>query len=385
MLRLGLLLISIGLCTGCGMLNTYLAGADNALPPAELKSIDQPITIQKLWDSQVGSGTNGNFVKLTPALEVNRIYAAGRQGTVMALEADNGESIWEVDTELPISAGVGLGDGLVLVGTDEGEVVALHAKDGKEAWRAQVSSEVLATPRTAGGVVVVRTVDGKFIGLNARNGERLWVYVHTVPVLTLRGTAAPLLAQGVAITGLDTGRLLVLSLSNGVPLWEKTIAPPSGRTELDRLVDIDAEPRVVNDKLYVAAYQGNITAIDLRNGNTLWSRNFSSHTGLEVDNQQVYFADDNDAIWSLDRRTGGTLWKQTALTGRELITPVVSGNYVLVGDFEGYVHWLDKSNGKIVGRARADDESIGVAPLVRGDIAFVLSEGGKLSAFQVQG
>ncbi len=383
MIRTILPLLLMLLSSGCSWIGSYLAGTDNSTPPAELVAIAQPIPIQKLWDAQVGSGAGKAFIKLAPAVGQGRVYAAGHDGNVVALDAETGRALWTVDTGLELSAGVGLGDGLVLAGTGKGQVVALRQQDGGEAWRAQVSSEILATPRAAEGVVVVRAVDGKFTGLDARSGERLWVYSHTVPVLTLRGTAAPLLAQGVAVTGLDTGKLLVLSLHDGVPRWERTITPPKGRTELERLVDIDSEPRVMDGILYVTAYQGNVTAIDLRTGNTLWSRDFSSYAGLDVDAQQVYITDASDAVWALDRRNGSALWKQAELTGRSLSAPVVSDAYVVVGDFEGYLHWLAKDDGKLVGRVRADSKGIAVAPVVRGNTLYVLGKSGTLSAFRV--
>ena len=377
--------VLILLSSGCSWINSYLAGADNAPPPAELRPIEQSITIQKLWETRVGSGTGGAFIKLSPVIDQDRVYAASHDGRVAALDAASGRVLWEVKTGLPITAGVGLGDGLVLVGTGKGQVIALREEEGEEAWRAQVSSEILAAPRAAEGVVVVRTVDGQFTGLDARTGARLWGYTYTVPVLTLRGTAPPLLAQGVALAGLDTGKLLVLSLNDGTPVWEKTISPPRGRTELERLVDIDAEPRVVDSHLFVAAYQGNITAIDLRNGNTLWSRDFSSHAGLDVDTQRVYVADASDAVWALDQGNGSALWKQAELAGRTLSAPVASDHYVVVGDSQGYLHWLDKDDGKVVGRVRADGRGITVAPAVHRDTLYVLGDGGTLGAFQVGG
>jgi outer membrane protein assembly factor BamB len=382
-------LLSVSLllsCTGCGWINSYLAGSDNVAPPTELQPIVDSIPLQKLWDVNVGKGAEGAFVKLVPVVQAGRIYAASHNGLVLAVDANDGKVIWEIDTDLSITAGVGFVDDLVLVGTDEGQVVALQAADGEEAWRARASSEILAVPQGAEGVVVVRTIDGRFVGLDTNTGEQLWIYTYTVPALTLRGTAAPLLAQGVAITGLDTGKLLVLSLQDGTPVWEKRIAPPQGRTELERLVDIDAEPRVVDSVLYIVTYQGNVTAIDLRNGNTLWSRDFSSYSGLDVDTQQVYITDDNDTVWALDRRNGGTLWKQTALNRRSLSTPVtVDGSYVVVGDFEGYLHWLDATDGSLVGRVRADKEGIAAAPVFRNNTLYVLSNGGTLSAFQLKG
>jgi outer membrane protein assembly factor BamB len=383
MRRLVLLLTLILLSSGCSWINAYLAGSDNTLPPAELAPIEQPITIQRLWEAEVGSGTGKTFIKLLPVVDQGRVYAAGHKGDVIALDADSGKSIWKVDTKLSISSGVGVGDGLVLVGTEKGLVLALHQEDGEEAWRSQVSSEILAAPRAEEGVVVVRSVDGKFTGLDSRSGERLWVYSYTEPVLTLRGASSPLLVAGLAIAGLENGKLLALSLRDGTPKLERTIAQPRGRTELERLVDIDSEPHIAENVLYVTAYQGNITAIDLRNGNTLWSRDFSSYAGLNVDALRVYVADNEDAVWALDRRNGGALWKQSGMMGRKLSAPVTSEDYVVVGDFEGYLHWLTKEDGKVVGRVQVDSKGIAAAPIVQGDTLYVLGKSGVLSAFRV--
>ncbi|MCP5424505.1 MAG: outer membrane protein assembly factor BamB [Gammaproteobacteria bacterium] len=383
MRRLAFVCVALLLISGCGAINRYLAGSDNSLPPADLVPIDDPIAIQELWNKRVGSGTEGNFISLKPVVAEGAVFAASYDGIVSALDADSGAELWEKDTDLDITAGVGVGDGLVLVGTGDGVVLALAQSNGEERWRAQVSSEILATPRSASGVVVVRTGDGKFTGLDARSGERLWVYSHTVPALTLRGAAAPLLDQNVAVAGLDTGKLLVLSLRDGKLVWEKTIAPPQGRTELDRLVDIDTEPRVVNGVLFVAAYQGNITAIDIRSGNTLWTRDFSSHAGLDADTSGIYIVDENDSVWAIDLHNGNALWQQPELKGRRLSAPVISDDYVVVGDFEGYLHWLRKDNGRIVGRVRADSDGLKEAPISRNGRLYVLGEGGRLSVFQL--
>lgn len=373
-------LLFLALIAGC----SWFGSSDNSIPPAELKTIAQPITVQQLWETRVGSGTENQFIRLIPALADGRIYAASHDGTVMALDALNGQRLWEVATKLPISGGVGLmlDPGLVLVGTDKGQVVALRQEDGQEAWRSQVSSEILAPPRGAAGIVVVHTGDGKFTGLDARSGERRWAYTHALPALSLRGAAPSLLTHNLIITGLATGKLLVLSLDKGLPVTEKTIAAPRGRTEIERLVDIDSEPKIFDDILYLVAYRGSIAAMDMRNGNLVWNREISSYAGLDVDNQQVYVSDETDAVLALDRRNGGTFWKQSELTGRRLSAPAASTDYVVVGDFEGYLHWLSKDSGRIVGRVRAAGQGIIAPPLAAGNIVFALGKNGALSAFR---
>lgn len=376
-------LLILILSAGCSTISGWFGGSDHSIPPAELKPIAQPVRVQQLWETRVGAGADHQFIRLTPALIDGRIYAASYDGVVMALDALSGQQQWEIATRLPISGGVGVSDdGLALVGTRKGEVIALRQDNGQEAWRAQVSSEVLAPPRAASGIVVVRTIDGKFTGLDSRSGQQRWVYTHAMPALSLRGNAPPLMTRELVIAGLDSGKLLVLSLAKGLPLTEKTVAAPHGRTEIERLIDIDAEPKAFGDTLYLAAYRGSVAAINMRDGNLVWSRNLSSHAGLDVDARQVYVSDDADAVLALDRAAGGTFWKQAEMTGRRLSAPAATTDHVVVGDFEGYLHWLRKEDGLIVGRIRATSQAIIAPPVVAGDIVFVQSQGGTLGAFR---
>ena len=379
MIRRLFLLLFVVFSTGC----SWFGGSDNSIPPAKLQDIAQPVGVRQLWETQVGSGAKNQFIRLTPALADGRLYAASFDGLVMALDALSGQRLWETATGLPITGGVGGSDnGLALVGTNKGQVVALRQDNGQEAWRAQVSSEVLAPPRAASGIVVIRTGDGKFTGLDARTGERRWVYAPAMPALSLRGVAPPVVTRKLVIAGLETGKLLVLSLDKGLPITEKTIAPPRGRTEIERLIDIDAEPKIFGENLYLAAYRGNVAALDMRGGNLLWNREVSSYAGLDVDERQVYISDDADAVLALDRRTGGTLWRQAELTGRRLSAPVATRDHVVVGDFEGYLHWLSKDSGKIVGRIRAAGKAIVAPPFAAGDTVFIQGQGGALGAFR---
>lgn len=377
--RLFPLLFLIILSAGC----SWFGGSDNSIPPAKLQDIAQPVGVRQLWETQVGSGAKDQFIRLTPVLADGRLYAASFNGVVLALDALSGQRLWETATQLPISGGVGVSDnGLVLVGTNKGQVIALRQDSGQEAWRAQVSSEVLAPPRATSGMVVVRTGDGKFTGLDARTGERRWMYAPAMPALSLRGSAPPVVTRTLVIAGLETGKLLVLSLDKGLPVTEKTIAPPRGRTEIERLIDIDAEPKIFGEYLYLVAYRGSVAAVDMRSGNLLWNRELSSYAGLDVDEGQVYVSDDTDAVLALDRRSGGTLWRQAELTGRRLSAPVATRDHVVVGDFEGYLHWLSKDSGRIVGRIRAAGKAIVAPPLAAGDTVFVQGQSGALGAFR---
>ena len=376
----GIIAFALG---GCSQVNSLLVGTDNALPPTELGTIEATVNPQARWQAQVGDGSDQQTLALVPAVAGNRVFAASYDGVVVAFDTATGSTVWQAATGLPISAGVGLSADLVLFGTEEGEVVALDRGTGNPIWQVPVPSEVLAVPKVDEGVVVVRTIDGSFTGLDVADGNRLWLYAQPVPALTLRGLAAPVLARGVAIAGLDTGKLMVLSLSDGRLVWDRTVAPPRGRTELDRLVDIDAEPQLIDNALYVSAYQGNVAAIDLQTGETEWRHELSSHAGLDVDDQRVYVTDDDDVIWALDRNSGEVLWQQDALKGRRLTAPVIVNGTVVAGDFEGYLHWLQREDGQLAGRLRVDKTAITVKPVVADDSVYVLNQNGTLSAVRI--
>lgn len=376
---IGLMVLAI---SGCSWIGGPWAETDNAIPPAPLSSIDNPLPVQRIWSMDLGAGQRGGFVQLEPATDGRRVYAVSHRGRVVAADARTGEVAWQVDTGLTASAGVGVGDGLVLVAGNRGEVVALRADAGEESWRRQMSSEVLAPPVSAAGVTVVRSIDGRFTGLDARSGEPLWSYSYTMPVLTVRGSSRPLVGQGLVLSGLENGRVLALDLASGAALFERALATPRGRTDLERMVDLDSTPRVVGNMLYITGYRGNVSALDLSDGNVRWARNISSHAGLDADTARVYVSDDDSRVLALDAVTGATMWQQDALIGRRLTAPAVVGRYLVVGDLEGYVHWLDATSGRVVGRVRADDQAVLAAPRVVDGTVFVQGQGGRLTALR---
>lgn len=365
--------------SGC----SWLRGDDNTDPPAELTEIQTKVKLQQLWHKDVGTDIDEQYLKLRPAIDGGRVFAADAKGRVTAYDEATGNEIWEVKTDIAISSGVGVGEGLVVVGSSEAQIVALDWRDGHEVWRTEVSSEVLSIPGANQGIVVIQSVDGKLTGLKASDGARVWVYERSVPVLSLRGTSSPVLVQGAVIAAGDNGKLAVVDLARGLVGWETSIAVPHGRSELERMVDIDSPPQVWGGTLYAVTYQGRVAAVEGNSGRILWARDMSSAVGLGVDFSNVYVTDDNSEVWALERDNSGSVWKQDKLKRRALTAPVAIGNYVAVADFEGYVHVLSRTNGEIVGRERADSKGVFAPLVVDGDTLFVYGNSGTLSAYKI--
>ncbi len=384
--RLGRALVATTalLAAGCSPGGWFSSGTPNVEPPAPLTEYEPSVRATTVWSRDVGASAGRRFLRLRPAVMGERVFAAERDGDVSAYEIASGEPIWETATDTPIAGGPGVGEGLVLLGTSDGEVLALQADSGDIAWRRRVSSEVLAAPAAAEGVVVVRTQDGKLTGFAASDGTRLWVYDRSVPALSLRGTSAPVVAAGAVVAGFDSGLLVALALKDGQLLWESRIATPSGRSELERLVDIDADPVIADNLIYVVTYQGRVAAVDLTSGQVLWRRDMSSHAGLGVSRRNLFVTDDQSFVWAVDRENSASLWRQDKLARRALTPPAVFGEHVVVGDFEGWVHFLDREDGRLAGRHRVDGDGLATAPVVVGDLLLVYGRGGTLSALRVE-
>lgn len=376
------LLASIALA-GCGG-GSWFGSSDNREPPMELVEFSPSATFTEVWSTDVGSGAGKRYLKLTPAVANGRVFAADVDGDVQAFDLAGGERLWETDTDRRISGGPGAGDGLVLVGTIDGEVVALEAETGEQRWVARVSSEVLSAPVASDGIVVVRTHDGKLEGLDSGSGERLWVYDRTVPALSLRGTSAPVLGGDAVIAGFDSGRVVSLALRTGQLLWESRVAVARGRSELERLVDIDADPVLDGGELFVVTFQGQVASLDRLGGELLWQRDMSSHAGLAVGGRSVYLTDEDSQVWGLDRDSGASLWRHEDLQRRALTQPAALRGAVLVGDFEGYIHALDATDGRLLSRIRVDSNGVVTAPLVVDDFVVIYGRGGNLSVLRLE-
>lgn len=357
---------------------------DNIEPPAELVEFTPTASVNEVWSRGLGEGEEKLGLRQHPVLADGRVYAANLEGRVYAIDAATGNELWNVETELRLSGGPGYGEGTVAIGSLDGDVIALNPDNGSERWRAKVSSEVVATPAVGSGIVVVRANDGRMYGFGATDGERKWVYDRGLPSLTLRGNSAPLIAGGAVFAGYDNGQVVALRLEDGIQQWEQTVAVGEGRTEIDRMVDIDGEVIVDGPEVFAAAYNGQVLAIAVEGGRPLWNRELSAHTGLALAGDKILVSDSDGTVWALDRASGSALWKHEGLAHRWLTTPAIQGDYAVVGDLEGYLHWLSLADGTQAARERLSRDPIRATPQVSDGVLYAVSTDGELAAYRLQ-
>ena len=349
--------------------------------PAKLVNFRESLSVQRLWSTTIGGTKPVMRLGLAPAVSDSIVYVAGYAGDVFALRLNDGKQLWRSTTKASLSGGPGVGNSLVVVGSSKGEVIALELSTGTTRWKAFVAGEVLAAPAVGDSAVVVRTVDGRLVGLDLTDGHELWREEQQIPRLTLRGTAAPVIVGNAAIAGFDNGRVLAVEAQTGAILWESLVSPARGRTELERLVDIDSAVRIAGADVLVAGFQGRVTMLDLNSGQTWWSREISSYRGLAVDDDLVYISGTDGALIALRRRSGIEVWRQDALKLRSLSAPSVVGTYVAIADFEGIIHWVDASNGVFVARTKSSGR-VSNAPVVSEGVLVLQDDEGHVTAFR---
>jgi len=385
--------------TGCATIKNLFNDVkkENIEPPTPLTELTPTLNVQKLWSDRVGKGAGKSGARMLPAYADGKIYAAGVDGTIAAIDATSGHTLWQKHlgerhgfilhrgkNSLRWAGGPSVNGDLLVVGSLEGSVRALDAGTGAERWHMQVSSEVIAPPAIADGVVVVRTNDGRLYGLDAADGSRKWVYDRaTVPVLSLRGNAAPRIADGVVYAGEDNGKVVALHLTEGNALWEQSLSPGEGRSEIQRLQDIDGTVAVANGVVYASGYHGQVAALIAQTGRPLWTHELSGYTGVAIAPTQIYVANADADVWALDLRTGASAWKQEGLKYRWVSEAAAQGDYVVLGDQEGYVHWLAGTDGKFAARVRLSKNPIQSAPVVVGDMVYVEDIDGEIGAWRI--
>lgn len=343
---------------------------DNSEPPATLVEITKTAALRVLHEIEYSSNSS-QYERIIPLELENDIVFTDSKGLVTVFNKTDFNIRWQKELNVNFSSAIGGNDNIYLLATRSGEVIALNPADGKILWRVKVSSEVLARPVVSDGTIIVKTVDGQLTALKAENGKEKWIYQREVPALSVRGNSTPLLMQDKIITGLDNGKLAVINLDSGQLFWEKTITIPHGRSEIDRLVDIDADLLVSGSIVYIGGFQGKITALDLQSGDFLWTKKMSVTKNMTLEDNKLYITDDKSIVWALDAATGASIWKQDVFSFRKLTSPVVMGDYLLLGDFQGYLHVIAKADGHQVTRLQVDEAGVDADPIVIKDKIYV--------------
>ncbi|WP_432696497.1 outer membrane protein assembly factor BamB [Marinobacterium sp. YM272] len=363
---------------GCG-----LWGGPDEVEPAALVDFDAEKNVSVLWSAQVGDGPGLGYHQFEPAIGNSRVFAADNEGEVVAIDQASGEKLWDVELDLPLSGGVGFGFGSVVVATENGEVIVLDATTGEERWRSRVASEVVAQPQVNADLVVVQVINGQVSAFDRVTGEHRWTYDSQIPQLSLRGTGAPVVTDQVTLTGFANGKLLAIDNRSGNAVWEQRIALAEGRSELERIVDVDGRPLIVNGTVYVTSYQGRLVALNPYGPRIVWSRDYSSYRGLASGFGNIYAVSADDKVDAFDAGSSASVWQQPALLNRRLTSPAELNNTVVVGDSEGYLHFMSQIDGHFVARYNFDSSGIYSDPLVVDDVLYVLSNDGRLAALKL--
>ncbi|GKX51316.1 outer membrane protein assembly factor BamB [Budvicia aquatica] len=381
-------LLSVTMLSGCSL----FGGEEDVVKMSPLPKVDNQFSPNKVWSTSVGSGIGEYYSHLRPSWQDGRIYAADRDGMVKAMDADTGKQIWKTNVvdknyffsstkSAMLSGGVTAAGNHVYVGSENAIVYALNKDDGSIAWKTTVAGEAMSRPVVDGGLVLIHTTNGMLQGLNVEDGSIKWTANLDMPLLSLRGESAPATAHGAAVVGGDNGRVNAVLLDQGQLIWQQRISQPSGATEIDRLSDVDSTPIILDNVIYAIGYNGSFTALDLRSGQILWKRDMGSVNDFFIDSGKIYLVDQNDRVVALDINGGAILWTQSDLLHRGLTAPVIFNGYVVVGDAEGYLHWMDSASGYFVAQHKVDGDGFLSSPIVAGDRLVIQARGGYVYSF----
>ncbi len=381
-LRLGL---------GCAFLSALImaGGCSSDKPPGWVGVKNEPADLVSFNETArfqvrlIGSVGDLGESPLQPALAKDAIYAVSGNGSLVRFDVATGRQAWRVDSEIKVSGGVGSGEGLVLIGSDKGDVLA-YDEAGKLRWKGKVSSEVLGVPQAADGVVIVRSGDGRIAGLDASTGKRLWIYERSTPALVVRSHAGVTIQRGVAYAGFAGGRLVAMKIRTGEVMWEVAVSQPRGNTELERISDITSNPVVDDEQACAISFQGRVACYDIGQGTPLWGRDMSSDKGMALLRKYLYVTDANGSVIVLDKTSGITMWKNDQLLMRGVTAPAVLANLVVVGDYQGYLHGLNREDGNYVARVQLDGGAIRTAPIQMDDGLLVQTQSGDLYSVSVR-
>lgn len=381
-------LISLALLSGCSWFNRE----EDVVTMSPLPQVNNQFQPTEVWSRSVGDGTGEIYSNLRPTWQDNRVFAADRYGVVKAMDIDTGKELWSVNLSektgffshnLPalLSGGVAVADNRVYIGSEKAQVYALNGDDGSVVWQSKVAGEALSMPVVSDGLVLIHTGNGMLQALNQADGTLKWTVNLDMPPLTLRGESAPTPAFGAAIIGGDNGRVSAVMLAQGQMIWQQRISHISGSTEIDRLSDVNVSPIVLNNVVYALAYNGNLAAMELRSGQILWQREIGSVNDIIVDGGHIYVADQTGKVMALDMQNGTTQWTQSDLQYRNLTSPVLFDGYLVIGDAEGYLHWLNSDDGRFVAQNKVDSSGLQATPVVAGGKLLIQARNGEVYAY----
>jgi outer membrane protein assembly factor BamB len=390
LLAVALLTLGLGACSATDE-------EDEATKVAELTEINEVFKAKKLWESSVGNGVSNYFSRIKPSVAYGKLYTANRDGDVIAFGLEKGEELWSTDlSDLKgergffdsrksalLNGGPITGIKKLFIGSENGKVFALDAETGKLDWEGKVRGEVIAAPAIDAGILVVNTASGVIKAFNASNGQDEWQVEQEVPALTLRGVSAPAISSGGVMVGSADGTISVYILENGQQGWSAEVGEADGSTQLERIIDVDSSPLIYGDRIYSISVKGHLTAIDLRTGRMIWERQYSSYHDLSISGNTIYLTDIKGHVYAVERQNGLEKWSQLSLTNRGVTGPAVVGDYVVVGDFEGYLHFIDQTTGDIVSRYEVDSSGLNIAPTVYENIIYAQSRNGDLQAIKI--
>jgi len=368
----------------CNKLDDYLLGKDNTPSPKVLAPVASKVAIKETWSTSTGASKKGStFLKLKPVIVGNVIYTADASGVVQAVNKTNGVPIWSRKLSSGVISGPSVAQGHIVVGTDSSNVIALKESDGSELWRSSVSSDALAKPVITHNKVLAKTIDGNLYAFDLSSGKQLWLSEHGAPGLVLKASSAPVMVDNnVAVVGYSDGKMDAVDVQTGQVLWQRGIAYATGASDVERLVDIDADPIVQGNIVLLASYQGYVGAMSLSDGQFIWRKPASTYTNIVVKGNTLYMSDSNDVIWAINKQNGRVNWKQSELKARGLTEPVLMGDRLIVGDKTGMLHVLSTQTGEFVSRTQLNG-AITVTPSVADNNVYVLTANGKLSRFSV--
>jgi outer membrane protein assembly factor BamB len=379
-----LVVMSLALSLGaCSTVKGWFSDDEEVNQPAELVDFDPTVKIRKLWSVGVGNGQGKGLYKIQPVISGDTIYVAAADGDLKAIDRNRGRTLWKRDLDVSLSGGVGFYEGALLLGTSEGFVMRVDAGGGEGLWSTRLTGEVLAAPQANGRVVVAQTYDGKLHGLDFDTGEKIWTYDSNVPVLTIRGTSTPIVEGNRVFAGFANGRVLALDMETGSVAWEVRVAISQGRSEIERIVDVDGSMELVGGDLYAASYQGYLVAINAIAGRKVWQQEVSSVSGVSQGFGNIYVADEDGTVTAYQRNGQGMRWQQDALAYRGLSRPVPVSSYVAVADFEGIVHLLSQVDGEFAGRVKVDGDGVRADMLSEGNVLYAYGNSGKLAAYEI--